>query len=507
MFAARMDSSLFKPRTQREILSVDGAFECDANSLQIINHSANETNSAAVFDKTLITRFSSAKAICITSFRKFLCVAQEAAMPWKLNICLCRLGSRFWNGRGGSVAIIFGLALLPMMMMMGVAVDYSRATVAKSRLQQAVDAAVLAGRGDQTASRDATALKAFNTNLGSQYVGATATFSMGANGSYSGVASVSVPTAVMKIAHVDTIAVGAKATAAIVTGAGSTAKQCVLLTKPDGVGLYANSGGRLEANCGIQVNSSSSTEAIYINSASHVTATSVKVVGNANINSGSTVSPTPTAGAASQADPLSSLAEPAAKSNPCAYTDYKVSQGQTQTMSPGVYCKTTLIENGGIATMSPGVYVFREGEFVINSGGKVTGSGVMLYFRDKDGRLNVNSDSMIDISAPTSGTYAGMLIFQSRDVSDDAAPPFIVNSRGDTKFEGTIYIPKGTLEFNSYSTGNQLAAYTAIVARKMELNSTGTIKINSNFSGTTPLPPLLSGFGFVTTVTGVRLTQ
>ena len=48
----------------------------------------------------------------------------------------------------GNVAITFGLALLPIMTAVGAAVDYSRANAAKSVVQSALDAAVLAGALD-----------------------------------------------------------------------------------------------------------------------------------------------------------------------------------------------------------------------------------------------------------------------------------------------------------------------------------------------------------------------
>ena len=54
---------------------------------------------------------------------------------------LRRDGIEFARARSGAVAIIFALALLPVMFLLGVAVDYSRATTMKSRLQGAVDLA------------------------------------------------------------------------------------------------------------------------------------------------------------------------------------------------------------------------------------------------------------------------------------------------------------------------------------------------------------------------------
>jgi Flp pilus assembly protein TadG len=48
---------------------------------------------------------------------------------------------RFRKDRSGNVAVIFTLALLPILSAIGVAVDYSRATQVRSKLQSAIDAA------------------------------------------------------------------------------------------------------------------------------------------------------------------------------------------------------------------------------------------------------------------------------------------------------------------------------------------------------------------------------
>ena len=188
---------------------------------------------------------------------------------------------------------------------------------------------------------------------------------------------------------------------------------------------------------------------------------------------------------------MASLPEAAAGS--CDYTDYTVNNGSSAVMTPGVYCKKTLINSGGTATMQPGVYIFKEGEFEINSLSSVTGNGVMLYFADKDARLNVNSDSEFKVSAPTDGTCAGMLMFQSRDASTKGAPPFIVNSASGVKLEGVLYLPNGRLELNSNGVSNNAAAYTVFVVNQMVLNSASTLRVNANYSGATPLPQLLEG--------------
>jgi len=56
---------------------------------------------------------------------------------------LRRSGNEFVGMRSGAVAVIFALAAIPIFLMLGVAVDYGRATLAKSHLQGAVDSAAI----------------------------------------------------------------------------------------------------------------------------------------------------------------------------------------------------------------------------------------------------------------------------------------------------------------------------------------------------------------------------
>src|SRR5262245_8203559 len=66
---------------------------------------------------------------------------------------------------GGNVAIIFALALIPVMTAVGVAVDYSRANSAKTALQMALDTAILAGARDGSSNWAGVANNAFTSNI------------------------------------------------------------------------------------------------------------------------------------------------------------------------------------------------------------------------------------------------------------------------------------------------------------------------------------------------------
>jgi Flp pilus assembly protein TadG len=84
------------------------------------------------------------------------------------------LPSRFQADRRGQVALIFALALVPLLGLAGAALDYSRMTSTRNRLQTAVDQTVLAAAGAAAKLSD-TELKAFITKtLAAQMPGAEA---------------------------------------------------------------------------------------------------------------------------------------------------------------------------------------------------------------------------------------------------------------------------------------------------------------------------------------------
>ena len=392
---------------------------------------------------------------------------------------------RFAREDRGSVAPLFSIVCVTLLVSSGVALDHGRAVNAKVDLQTAADSAALAGAGLADTDEDeriAIAEKVFaeNTKL-TPPPAPSVSIEAGAV-----VVSVNatVETTLMKLAGVENVPVTVKSSALLMT----EQLPCILALEPAAIGITVNSDSGLVASCGVHVNSDNN-EALLANSDSHVTATSVCVHGTARLNSSSSATPAPTEDCPVLSDPLATLPEPDTASDPCNFTDYTVTSGASAAMSPGVYCGVTTINASSSATMQPGLYVFRGGEFVINSNSTVTGAGVMFYF--ESGRLNVNSQSPLNISAPASGPYQGILVFQSR--SAPPAGPFIVNSNSATRIAGTVYLPAGALELNSQSTANSLASYTVIVARQLTLNSMGTLYINSDYAAGPPLPPLLKG--------------
>ncbi len=147
-----------------------------------------------------------------------------------LRMCFSRMSSRlglgaFFKDRGGNVVMIFGLMVVPVMLSIGAAVDYGRATQTRTSLQTTVDSAAIAAAAAMLNGGNSTQIAANYVQQRFAYTGRTVTTTTTANANAGTVtvrATTTQPTAVMKLAHVDTIPVSVSATAAI--GAGGAKK-------------------------------------------------------------------------------------------------------------------------------------------------------------------------------------------------------------------------------------------------------------------------------------------
>ena len=129
-----------------------------------------------------------------------------------------RLTSRFAANRAGTAVIAFGLALVPVALLTGAALDFGRATLLRSNLQAAADAGVLAAGSKPKltqAQREQLAKNKVLANLGAKANGAnvTVTETEPSPGVFRVQVSASLATTVMKVAHFDTIPVAASAEA------------------------------------------------------------------------------------------------------------------------------------------------------------------------------------------------------------------------------------------------------------------------------------------------------
>lgn len=116
---------------------------------------------------------------------------------------------RFVREKDGATAILFGLVALPLLGLVGAAVDYARAASARTELQSAIDAATLAGAIDGSATWTNTALAMFNANLGAAGSDVAPPSFSATDLSYSGSVSASVSTTFMALYGRESVGISA----------------------------------------------------------------------------------------------------------------------------------------------------------------------------------------------------------------------------------------------------------------------------------------------------------
>jgi len=283
----------------------------------------------------------------------------------------------------------------------------------------------------------------------------------------------------MRALHTSSATVTARAVAAQVSS-----PNCVYALNPTATNaISASNGAQITVGCGIGVESSAS-HAIYSTGGASITATAVNVVGNYYTDNGGQIAPTPKTGVLPLSDPLAYIAAPTVGG--CTYTNYPPQTGGAHVvLSPGTYCGTGLnITNGMTGTFNPGAYIISGGGMHFGGGAIVTGSGVTFYISKGNGYsfgpVVIDNGVTATLSAPTSGTYSGILFFQDRTVTTANTSGSAASLQGGAAMTltGALYFP-GT-QLNVANGTSTTASYTLIVADTIVF--AGGAQFNANYS-------------------------
>lgn len=394
----------------------------------------------------------------------------------------------------GNVAIMFAMMSPVLIGLMAYSVDLSNAYYTKGRLQTSADAAALGAAmllPDTTAALNraiflggknvpqnfGTVISSGDVEFGT-YDSTTKIFSSSATNlnavrvtahrtTAGGNAS---PTFFAQIFGISTLDISAPSVAVEVGPAA-----CFIALSSTGQSLSVSGGGKLSVpNCGIWVNSTASNAASAA-SYSSVVSKSTCIVGN---YSGSGFSPAPKTGCAVLKDPLAAVPEPTIP-NSCDTNNY--SSNSTSTLSPGTYCGNVHLSGQGTTTLNPGIYYFKGGNLSIDKSAIVTGSGVVLFF-DKDSSFSIASSGNINLSAPTSGTYKGISIFQSRSATNVTNK---ITGSSTLKIDGSIYTPNSTLSMAGSGTVTDVAKVGYVISNIFSYTGSSTFNFDS-YSGNNP---------------------
>ena len=290
--------------------------------------------------------------------------------------------------------------------------------------------------------------------------------------------SKTIPTIFGSIFNFNSLAIQARG----VAGVSSYGLNCLISLDPTGAGaIEVENGGEMVTNCGVAINSNS-TSALELNSSGKLDATPapVGIRGNYSGGGGSSVTPAPTTGGAAVVNPLASITMPTV--GPCDYTVPFVVNG-TQTLFPGVYCGGIVVATGSnTANLTAGTYILAGGGLTVGNSGRVNGTGVTLInttgtyaFKPFD----FGTGCKAKLSAPTSGAWKGILMFQDPAAPASPGSTFACASDNPPELTGAIYLPNSTITFDGSNSGTEILG--AVIALKV--NVSGKITISNDTSG------------------------
>jgi hypothetical protein len=250
--------------------------------------------------------------------------------------------------------------------------------------------------------------------------------------------------------------------------------------------MSANGNVTVLSGCGLLVDSSSSSGMTTVGHVS-ITAPSIAVVGG---YTGSGYTPTPKTVVIAASDPLAYVQAPTVGS--CAYTNFSLHGTSGTSSSPyqlysGTYCGGITVHGNAWLHFNAGTYVLAGGGMNISANTTMTGTGVTFYDTTGTGgygAIALNGNSTVNLSAPTSGSLAGMLFFQDRSIPSTGASSTISGNSSST-FDGALYFPTTTVSFNGNSSAN---GYSIVVADQLTLS--GNASLGSNYTSLTNGSPI-----------------
>jgi Flp pilus assembly protein TadG len=211
---------------------------------------------------------------------------------------------------------------------------------------------------------------------------------------------------------------------------------CVLALNPSasGAALFSGSSSVSLTGCSVMANSLSPSAVLSQGSASLQTDCIISV-GGVSLTAGvsETVCSSPISQAPPVADPFANVPAPPT-SGPC-------QSAGGGTLSPGVYCGGLTLQ--GSVNLQPGVYVIQGGDLKVNASANITGDGVTIYMAGSSA-VAMNGAATVNLSAPTSGTYAGLLFMGDRNGSNVSET---LNGTAGSAMTGAIYFPKQNVNY------------------------------------------------------------
>lgn len=388
---------------------------------------------------------------------------------------------RFAKDKGGASAIIFALSLPVFVGFVGLGTEAGLWYLTERRVQSAADMAAYTGaleyRSGAIFSTINTEAEIAATDNGYDNSSATLTVTTVGKDTVRAVIVEEQPrlfSGVFMKTATQSITVEAEATFE------SGGPACVLALSSiefDALTFTGNTDVDLK-DCNIMSNSSAS-QSILQTGSSTVSADCVYAAGGISHNSNMTTTncSSPVENAQPSADPYAHLNVPASPAACTAIPKFKPTTNFT--LSPGRYCGDMVLK--GDVTFSPGTYIIDGGDLEATSQARVSGTDVTIVMTG-GGEIKINGGAELNLSAPSSGYFSGVLFYQDRN---DSGYQHVINGNSSSSFDGAMYFPSS--EVKMLGSGAATGGCLQLIADTIYFSGTSSFEHNCATSGTTQI--------------------
>lgn len=406
---------------------------------------------------------------------------------------------RLWNDKRGNALLIAGAAMPLVIGSAGLASDTIQWTLWKRQLQRAADSAALAGVYDRIQKNGSTSnvAVAVNDDLSRHNFASPSllnapdvTYPTGANWNN----PVRVTLSIKQKLNFSSFFMATPPTITA-TGTGATLATgvyCVVsLVDTSTSGIVATGNGDINLGCGMITNSTSLTAAIATGSSS-VDATPVAAVGDIQ-ESGNWGGAELLPFTVKQNDPYATVEPPTFTACQGSGTRIQVNPNDAlvdRSLETGVQCISDLSVNGPLK-LGAATYVIDGGNFSAGASADIRCTGCTIILTNSDssptatiGGVDINGSARLNMSAPSSGTFDGILFYQDRRAPKSTTTVHKINGNSSSTFGGAFYFPNQQLQINGNSglTMNcaQFVSYVVEFSGNGSINNTCTAGYGDN---------------------------
>jgi Flp pilus assembly protein TadG len=400
--------------------------------------------------------------------------------------------ARFARDTSGSYLIIGALMMPVLVGFVGLGTDYGQWVYTHQSAQSAADSAAVSA---------ATADKATDVTVQASAVTALYGFVNGTNGttvavnrpptsgSRSGTANAVEVVVTQQRAPLFSavflsrpVVISARSVAVPTPGTG-----CVIAlnsTASGAVTVQGSSQINLQA-CNIYDNSNDAS-ALVVGGSGLITAQSVGVVGGISGANSITATGGIKTGLSPTPDPYAGTSFPPFFG--CDQNNLKVNSSVT--LSPGVFCGGMQVVAGAVVTLNPGIYYMDRGSLSVAGNATINGTGVTIVFTSGNNNnwatASIGSNAVINLTAPTTGPTAGIVLFGDRNMP--AGTAFKLVGGATQNFGGAVYLPKAALNYAGGSSGSN--GCTQIIADTLSWSGGSSLALNCSTYATKPIGTL-----------------